>query len=57
MRKIVIMKKDFLDRSKGEYQFSEEQKNAIRAIDKKNTKSDYKNVNAIKKSLARKYGF
>ena len=51
------MKKDFLDKPKSEYQFSEEQKNSIRIIDKKNTKSDYKNVNVIKKSLARKYGF
>lgn len=49
MRKILIVKKDFLGRSKGEYQFSEEQKNAIRIIDKRHKISDYKNVNTIKK--------
>lgn len=40
-----------------DYQFTEKQKNAIRAIDKKYKASEYKSVDSVKKSLARKHGF
>ncbi len=40
-----------------DYQFTEKQKNAIRAIDKKHKASEYKSVDSVKKSLARKHGF
>lgn len=57
----MLMKvlKDFPDVSVTDdvedYSFTEKQKSAIRAIDKKHKNSEYKSLESVKKSLARKY--